>query len=527
VRYWARERPADLAFLKDEDSLTWGELDARSEELAVGMYDLGIRAGDVVGILMENGLEYIEAYVALIKLGAITAPFSTRLTPGEVAYQVEHSDSKIVLTEPDSEPLLGEVLAQHPQVGIYSRGSEKYPTLASLRKPGTVPPPGSEADDTLVICYTSGTTGYPKGAMLTHASLREVALANAAAVGYTWRDRVLAPQPFHASGGLGAAVTQFGLFNGCRIYIQTVFDPGACLKMIERERISLTAVTTIFLERMARHPDFASCDLTSLLDVTTGGAVISKALIETYLSKGVRITQGYGLTESSIYVAKLPSSQALEHPGTVGRPIMYTEVRVVDDDVDCPADTPGEILVRGPGVMAGYWKSPEQTAQALRGGWLHTGDVGELDQDGYLTIRDRKKDMIISGGFNVYPAEIERIVSGLAGLSDSAVIGVPDEKWGEVGLLVVGDTDGSWDLGDLGERLSAELARYKWPRYIARFGEALPRNGLLKVDKKILRTRFPALSDDFVVIPRDTATADGDVERRRALTHPRSRTDRQ
>jgi fatty-acyl-CoA synthase len=490
VRFWARARPADLAFVQGDRSLTWAELDRRATEYAVGLRAAGLRRGDVLSVLMDGSLEYVAIFAGAVKLGAITAGLSPRLAQAEVAHQINEVGSTIVITSPEHEYLVAGVAAD-PQITVYSLGGRDYPQASQLRGKGEVEPSGSEPRDGLVICFTSGTTGHPKGALLTHYSAREVAIINQVQMGFTWRDRVLAPQPFYIAGGLCGAVAQFGFFSGCTVYIESSFDPGQCLRMIEELHIGLIALAPVFLERMAAHPDFDKADLSSLVDITTGGAMISTDLVETYLRKNVNLVQGYGMTESSVYVTKLPAQNAVEHPGTAGSPLMHVHVRIADDeDNDVPVGSAGEILVKSPGIMAGYWGRPEETAQALRGGWLHTGDIGSVDEGGYLTVLDRKKDMFISGGLNVYPAEIERVLSGLPGLSDFVVIGIPDPKWGEAGLIVSGGSGTPVDMTSLRERLEASLARYKWPRFLIERAEPLPRNPQLKVSKLALRGQY-------------------------------------
>ena len=317
--------------------------------------------------------------------------------------------------------------------------------------------------------------------------------------GVTPADRVLALASLGLTAGLVSTLTQLGFVFGCAQSLQRTYDPAHCLQLIQDDRISVMANVPVFLELMLREPSFGRTDLSTLRHATTGGATVTLELLRAYAERGVQLAQSYGLTEAGIFVATMPGDEVEGHLGSAGRAVMHGEIRIVDDeDRELPPTEAGEIIYCGPGIMREYWNQPDATASTLRGGWLHTGDVGTLDAEGYLTVCDRKKDMIRSGGLNVYPAEVERVLGGIPGFEDIAVVGVPDDRWDEVGMLVIGASAVVADLDVLREVCAAHLASYKHPHHVVRLGDALPRNVSGKIRKVDLRERFPVPPPDAV-----------------------------
>ena len=331
------------------------------------------------------------------------------------------------------------------------------------------------------------------------AAVRDNALAKHLPDGVTPADRVLALASLGLTAGLVSTLTQLGFVFGCAQSLQRTYDPARCLQLIQDDRISVMANVPVFLELMLREPSFGRTDLSTLRHATTGGATVTLELLRAYAEQGVQLAQSYGLTEAGIFVATMPGDEVEGHLGSAGRAVMHGEIRIVDDeDRELPPTEAGEIIYRGPGIMREYWNQPDATASTLRGGWLHTGDVGTLDAEGYLTVCDRKKDMIRSGGLNVYPAEVERVLGGIPGFEDIAVVGVPDDRWDEVGMLVIGASAVVADLDVLREVCAAHLASYKHPHHVVRLGDALPRNASGKIRKVDLRERFPVPPPDAV-----------------------------
>ncbi len=491
VAYWARWQGESIAIRFGDDDLTWAELHRRAAALAVGLAELGVGHGDRVGLLMSNRPEFIETVVACAQLGAIVAPFNLRFTAPELAFVVANADCAVVITEATLQPGLSLALEANPGLIVIDADDDSF---RSAHREGALPPRPVQPDDPLFICYTSGTTGDPKGAVLTHRSWFYASMVRALQGGINRNDRILLPFPLAFTGGL--ALSMVALWSGATLVLEPAFDPARALHLIESQRITVfMAVPTLF-QQMALHPQFASTDLSSIRCASSGGATVPVPLLRTYLERGITMTQTYSLTEVSASGITLPYDQSLSRVGSCGVPAMHSQARIVDTDGnEVPPGTVGEIAIKGPEVMVGYWRNPEATAAALRDGWCHTGDLGTMDADGYFYVVDRAKDMLISGGLNVYPAEIERQLTGLPGVIDLAVIGVPDERWGETPAIVavVADLAIAPTGADVLARCAGVLADFKQPRYLVVRTEALPRNMSNKVLKADLRREYADL----------------------------------
>ena len=495
VGYWARWQGGRTAIRFGDRELTWAQLSDRASSLAAGLADLGVGHGDRVGLLMSNRPEFIETVIACARLGAIVCPFNLRFTAPELAFVVGNADCTVVVTESVLRPGLSMALERAPQLSVLDADDGSLEQLSGAgrdveREVGRVAvAPG----DPFFICYTSGTTGDPKGAVLTHQSWFYASMVRALQGGINLNDRILLPFPMAFTGGL--ALSLVAMWSGAQLVLEPAFDPARALHLIESQRITVfMAVPTIF-QQMSLHPNFASTDLSSIRCASSGGATVPVPLLRTYLDRGITMTQTYTLTEVSASGITLPYHQALERVGSCGVPAMHSEARIVDEHGnEVPPGTVGEIAIRGPEVMSGYWRNPEATAAALRDGWCHTGDLGTMDADGYFYVVDRAKDMLISGGLNVYPAEIERQLAGLEGVVELAVIGVPDEKWGETPAVIAVAQPGSTITAErVLERCVGQLADFKLPRYLVVRSEPLPRNMSGKVLKADLRREYADL----------------------------------
>jgi fatty-acyl-CoA synthase len=491
LRFWATRWPQRLAIECAGRTITWGALDAGSDQIAAGLMRAGVGAGDRVGILMRNRIEFAEVLFGVLKAGAAVTLLNIRFTAKELAYPVVDSGLEVIITEPVFANVLEECLRRVPGLAVFmSEALEGWATLDSLRI-GTAAAPDVPVsdDDVALVSYTSGTTGFPKGAMLTHGNLREAGLAVSVPMGVTYEDRLLVSLPLAYTWGT-CVYLQEGLLTGATTFVDTTFTADSLIELFERARITLWSTVPRLLELVADHPRFRTADLSSLRHVSTGNA--SLHLLESWQDVGVPITQGYGLTESTGHATLLFAEDARRKIGSSGRPLMPVRLRIVDGNgAALPAGEPGEIRVKGPTIMRGYLNKPEETAEALVDGWLKTGDVGVLDEEGYLSVIDRHKDMLRSGGLNVYPAEIERVLAGVSGLEDFAVIGVDDERWGEVPMIVAHGSR-PLDLEGLKRRLGEELADYKRPRYLMDYGRPLPRTVSGKILKRELRLEFRA-----------------------------------
>jgi fatty-acyl-CoA synthase len=454
----ARTTPHRVAIEFGEREVTYAELDASSSDLA-----RSFEPGQVVSTLTGNSPEHVALLFACAKAGAILHPISWRLAPAEIAYQLDDAGSAFFLVEDE-----------------YAELGDAALSLARV-KPSTKPSRGSDplsapgGDDGLLLIYTSGTTGKPKGALLTHANCFWTNLSFDLATGIGGDDVALAFLPqFHCGGWNVQPLLAW--WKGARVLLERAFDPARALRLIEERRVTTMMGVPANYLFMAQEPGFADADLGSLRRAVVGGAPMPVPLLETWRDRGVEIVQGYGLTEAAPNVLCLPPEDAMRKLGSAGKPYPFV-------DVDVSAD--GELLVRGPNVFAGYWRNPEATAQTIVDGWLHTGDVVERDDEGYFWIKGRLKEMFISGGENVYPAEVESVLHEHPRVKDAAVVGVPDERWGEVGaaFVVLG---GAVTEEELIAFARERLARFKVPKSVHAVDE-LPRNSMGKVVKSELR----------------------------------------
>lgn len=483
-RYWAANRPDDVGLRFEGRDYSWRDLDRRTDELAAGLVELGVGPGDRVGILMLNRPEWCEVAMATLKLDAVAVPMNVRFTAPEVAYVVDDAGCRVVVGETALAAGLADV---DPQRVVLADDLDRY------RRAGAAAPP-STTDDTkpAFICYTSGTTGDPKGAVLTHGSWNAGSQGWAQAMALGRADRVLLPFPLAFTGGL--AVWLFTYWAGGCVVLERAFDPTRALELIEAERITGLFAVPVIHQSLVDHPRWDATDLSSWRIASSGGAPVPESLLRAVQARGIPMAQGYSLTEASAAATVLAPNQALAKLGSAGLAVMHGSILVADaDDRPLPSGEVGEILVGGPQIMSGYWNNPTASAAALRHGWLHTGDLGRVDDDGYLYVVDRAKDMLISGGLNVYPAEIERVLAALPGIVEVAVIGVPDRTWGETpAVIAVGDA--ALVTGDaITSACAGVLADFKLPRYLVVRDEPLPRNMSGKVQKRLLQDAYADL----------------------------------
>ena len=482
---------------------TWADLDRRVSALAGALSRRGVGFGDRVLILMLNRTEFIESFLAANKLGAIAVPVNFRMTPPEIAFLVSDCDAKVMIAESvlasvaiavrDLDPNLATVVVAGSATEEGVLGYDDL--LDEVGEPA--PPVDIPNDSPALIMYTSGTTGRPKGAVLTHANLAGQAMTNLFTTGADINNDVgfIGVPLFHIAG-VGNMITGLLLGLPTVVYPLGSFDPGALLDVLEAEK-----VTAIFLVPAqwqavcaAQHANPRELRLRVL---SWGAAPASDSLLrdmsETF--PGSQILAAFGQTEMSPVTCMLLAEDAVRKLGSVGKVIPTVTARVVDDDMnDVEVGQVGEIVYRAPTLMEGYWNNPKATAEAFAGGWFHSGDLVRQDEEGYVWVVDRKKDMIISGGENIYCAEVENVLAGHPAILEVAVIGRNHEKWGEVPVAVVAFaavTQPDLSLADLDDFLTGRLARYKHPKHLE-VVEALPRNPAGKVLKTELRNRFGA-----------------------------------
>lgn len=492
LAYWSKVSPGKPAIVVDDKPLSYAELERGSDEIAAGLARLGIGRGDTVGLLMQNRVEFAEAMYGTLKAGATIVLLNIRYTRKEIRHPITDAALKAIIADPEFLPILEDVPDYAPGTKIFTASpTDNHPPLDDLRIPGARRPNVAiDGADIALVSYTSGTTGVPKGAMISHAAICSAGAARTYAVAHSFKERMLIPMPLAYTAG-SVFFMRDGVNAGCTIYYLTKPSGDAMLDTIERHRITSVQGVTVLFENMMNSPKFKTSDLSSLTYAQTGGAMVTQHLLQTWLDRGIPIVQGYGQTESAgSHISLLGTEDAARKMGTAGRPMPNLDVMIVDEDGnELPANTPGEIWVRGSSIMSGYLNRPEETAKALAGGWLHTGDVGILDEEGFLKIVDRTKDMLISGGLNVYPAEIEKVIGGLDGMEDFCVIGADDARWGEVPLIVTVDI-GKVDIEALRRICAKELADYKRPKYIVGHGAPLPRTMSGKITKQELRRLY-------------------------------------
>jgi fatty-acyl-CoA synthase len=473
---WIRDRgrttPGRVAIDCRGAETTYAELDERSERLASGFLEAGLVPGDRVATLTGTSPEHVVVFFACAKAGLILMPLNTRLALPELAYQLADAEPAVLLCSDE-----------HADTGRSLH--DRTAGLEELVAQSNFPSSGPADDDGLLLVYTSGTTGKPKGALLTHANCFWTNLSFDRVVGVSGEDTVLQVLPqFHVGGWNVQALLAW--WKGATVVLEPTFDPARTLELIAEKHVTtMMGVPATYLF-MSQEPGFASADLWTLRHAVVGGAPMPEALLEVWHERGVEIVQGYGLTEAAPNVLCLPPEDAARKRGYAGKPYPHVDVALRDPESGELLDgaTEGELVVKGPNVFAGYWQNAEATAAAFADGWLLTGDVAARDEEGYYRIVGRTKDMVISGGENVYPAEIENVLHEHEAVAEAAVVGVPDERWGEACLAFVVLRSAATEE-DLLEHCRGRLARYKVPRGV-RFVESLPRNALDKVVKSEL-----------------------------------------
>jgi fatty-acyl-CoA synthase len=458
----ARNTPERVAIDFEGRLVSYRELDEGSDAFAAAFVEAGLRRGDRVATLTASSPEHVQIFFACAKLGLVLLPLSWRLSAPELRYQLDDAEPSMFLVTNPYDALAKETGAPFEPLVLPKAGSSYRDERVTDDAP-------------LLLIYTSGTTGKPKGALLTHANCFWTNLSFDLATGIDQDDVVLQVLPqFHVGGWNVQSLLAW--WKGATVVLEREFDPARALRLIEEKRVTtLMGVPATYLF-MAQEPAFAAADLSSLRRAVVGGAPMPEALLETWAARGTAIVQGYGLTEAAPNVLCLPQEDAVRKLGYAGKPYPFVDVRVSAEQ---------ELQVRGPNVFPGYWRNPEATAQAFtEDGWLRTGDIAECDDEGFYRIRGRLKEMYISGGENVYPAEVEAVLHEHPQVADAAVVGVPDERWGEVGVAFV-VADGPSDE-ELLEWCRSRLARYKVPKSFRFVGE-IPRNGMGKVQKQELR----------------------------------------
>lgn len=485
----ARMSPDRTAVIHDGREWTYRHVHERSTRLAHALAGLGLRHRDRVAYLGPNHPAFLETLFATGSLGAVFVPLNTRLAAPELAYILRDCGATVLVHAPShAVPVVAlRRLVELPHVVAF----EDYAGMVS-GEDGVEPLDEPVADDEVaMILYTSGTTGHPKGAALSHANIVCNSLSLLIDVDVAGDEVTLVNAPMFHVAALNQTVLPTFLKGGT-LLLESAFDPERALELIERYRVTYLFGVPAMFQAIAAAPRWAEADLSSVRTMICGGAPVPEALIATYQRRGLTFLQGYGLTESSPSALFLRAHDSADKVGSAGTPCFFTDVKVVRaDGTEVAPGEPGEILLQGPNVFAGYWNRPEENAAVLsEDGWLRSGDVAVVDEDGYLYIRDRIKDMIISGGENIYPAEVEDVLYGHPAVAECAVIGVSDQRWGEVGRAIIVLRDGiSAEPAELLEFLAGKIAKYKIPKSVV-FATTLPRTASGKIVKNQLRATY-------------------------------------
>lgn len=466
----------------------FGELEERACRLAGLLDSMGVKKGDRVSIIALNGVHYVDLFFAVAKLGAIFTPINWRLAVPEMEYILNDAQPKVVLYEEEFSPQANALRSVYPQA--------EWVSLADYEERlGSSPIVESTAEvkleDQHTIFYTSGTTGRPKGAILPHRMILWNSVNTIVSWGLTSADVFPVFTPMFHSGGFNVGLVPMIHVGGTAILVRK-FEPKSALRLIEKERATIVFMVPTMFQMLAEDPEFWHTDWSSVRFAISGGAPCPLELIKLYQSRGIVFKQGFGMTEVGVNCFSMTDEEAFRKPGSVGRPIFHSAVKIVDESGrELGDEEVGELVISGPHVCAGYWRKPKETEETIVEGWIHTGDLAKRDKDGFYYIVGRKKEMFISGGENVYMAEVEMVLNAHPKVREAAVIPIPDPKWGEVGRAIIvlkpGETATEEEIKAFCE---GKLARYKIPKSVVFTEEPLPRNPYGKLLRAELIKRY-------------------------------------
>jgi len=495
IKKWSFLQPNKRALIFEDHPFTYQEINLRTNQLCHFLLERGVQKGDRVSVLLYNCHQYIEIFFALSKIGAILVPLNWRLAGPELEFIIKDSGARMIIFEPEFEEIItsirphlnisnGDFISVGSPCPDWANDYEKTLVDYPVHEPNLKTSVGDE--DPHILMYTSGTTGIPKGAILSHRKTFFNALNADIFYSLTSKDTMIVSRPMFHSGGLLVEAAPI-LYKGGTLLLKKRFRSHEILDAVQKYRVTLLELPATLYQFILRECDLTQYDLSSIRSFFTGGERVPKAMLKEYYRKGITISQIFGQTEASTITFLSPDDAVLKI-GSVGLPVFYGEVRIVDKTgKEVSPGEVGEIIIKGPTLMSGYWKQPELTAETIRDGWLYTGDLARTDEEGYVYIIDREKDMYISGGENVYPAEIEKVLHTHPKIFDAGIVGVPDEKWGEVGkAFIVLKPGEAMSNGEAFEFLKGKVAKYKIPKYVELI-EELPKTASGKIQKFLLK----------------------------------------
>ncbi|MBP1948254.1 o-succinylbenzoate--CoA ligase [Virgibacillus litoralis] len=488
ISYWIHKRaeitPDRVAMIGVKEERTYHELSQDIYKMAsILKHKLLLSQGDRVAILSQNREEYMVTYLAIAHLGLIAVPLNIRLSAPELAFQIKDSGAGTIIYESETEILYNDIRDHVNFENAFSFDESDMSKLSyeEISKSSHL------SSDPFIICYTSGTTGRPKGAVLTQGNMYWNAVNNQLAIDITSDDKSIILLPLFHIGGIGLFAFPT-LLAGGTIIIPEKFEPDSAIQSIEDHQVTIVMGVPAIHDAIRKSKEFKTANFELVRWFYSGGAPCPKELINAYIDHGHPFGQGFGMTETAPTIFMISKEDYKRKAGSIGKPVMFTDISIINEDGESvPNGEIGELLIKGPNVMKEYWGLPDETDKALRDGWLYSGDLVRRDEEGFIYVAGRKKDMIISGGENIYPLEIEQVIKELAQVSETAVIGVQDEKWGEVPIAFLSfNRNHSVIPDEVKDHCSSKLGKYKIPKKIIELDE-LPKNATGKIDKKALR----------------------------------------
>lgn len=496
LHWWARTAGDRAAVIVDDDTLTYRQLDDWSSRVARRLVDAGIKPGDRVGLLAPNCLYWPVAALAVFKAGAVLVPLNSRLKPAELRKVADDAGVSAVFAASTHLAVAQDALEGGREFDILDLDGVAAQRIGDADEFRVE----TDAEDAIAVIFTSGSTGLSKGVILTNQTLLNIALERTLTEeGFRAGSVSLLVLPLAFTPGLVYGLLLTTVLGGTLV-VERELNPPRAVNLLEKHRVQTIFGVPLIFEAMSRAPEFAGADLSALQTAIVGGAAVPTDLLKTWAEKGVLLRQIYGMTEAGGVATATLKSEALDHPGSCGIGSIFTDVRVVNEDGSPAAPGhPGEIVVRGPGVTPGYWDDPTSTAAAIRDGWLHSGDLGSSDEAGRITFVDRMKDLIISGGINISPVELEATIATLEGVEEVAVIAAHDERFGETpaAIITVAESAPALSMETVVAHCERLLSDYKIPRYVVLRNEPLPRLPSGKLAKKLVREEYQDVAERF------------------------------